>query len=131
MMTKHLAIFTKTYADLIIKGHKTIESRFSKAKLVPFGVIHSGDLVYMKLSGEDMVGQFKVNKVISFDGLTPEDIEVIKREYGQEIAADESFWQGKKDAKYGTLIFIGELNQFITSPIRFSKSDRRGWVVLG
>ena len=47
-MKKHLAIFKGKAGDAILSGKKTIESRFSKVKNPPFGVIGSGDLVYIK-----------------------------------------------------------------------------------
>lgn len=129
-MRKHLAIFKGNGAEDILMGKKTIESRFSKARIAPFGVISVGDLVYIKPSGKEPIGQFRVQKVISLDGLTLEDLGSIKKTYGKGIAADESFWALKQDSKYGTLIFIGQTNRFLTSPVKFTKKDLRGWVVL-
>lgn len=130
-MQKHLAIFKGDGAEKILQGKKTIESRFSKAKISPFGVISSKDLVYIKPSGKDLIGQFEVKKVIFFDGLTPEDVLEIKNKYGKMINADESYWKGKSASKYATLIFIGDSTRFITSPVKIPKKDQRGWVVLG
>lgn len=128
---KHLSVFTGTLAEDILIGKKTIESRFSKSKIPPFGVISSEDLVYIKPSGKDIIGQFRVQKVYSYDGLTKQDILDLKNKFGKQIAADESFWKSKMDSKYATLIFIGQTTRFITSPITYSKKDMRGWVVLG
>lgn len=127
---KHLAIFSDGIGEKILKGEKTVESRFSKRKSLPFRQISTGDLVYIKPSGKDIIGQFKVRKVIFFDGLTEEDFNQIKRDYGEALAVDESYWSTKIHSKYGTLIWIGQTQQFLTSPIRFSKKDLRGWVVL-
>ncbi len=129
-MIKHLAIFKGEGADLILSGTKTVESRFSKKKSVPFLQISAGDLVYIKPSGKDIIGQFRVKKVIFYDGLGVEDIEEIREKYGSKLTVDESYWKGKENAKYGTLIFIGEVDPFITSPIKIPKKDLRGWVVL-
>lgn len=129
-MRKHLAIFTKGIGELILSGQKTLEIRLSQAKISPFGVISSHDLVYIKPSGQDPIGQFRVRKVIFYSGLDPEDILEIKRRFGKELAVEESYWQSRSSSRYGTLIFIGECNPFITSPIKFSKRDLRGWVVL-
>lgn len=127
---KHLAIFKGRGAEKILKGEKSIESRFSKSKIPPFGVISSGDLVYIKISGKDIIGQFRVKKVIFFDGLGLEDILDIKVRYGKALAVDESYWESTENAKFGTLIFIGDSARFITSPIKIPKKDQRGWVVL-
>lgn len=129
-MTRHLAIFKGNGAELILSGKKTIESRFSKRKDPPFALLACGDLVYIKPSGKDIIGQFKVKKVIFYDGLTWDDILDIKERFGKEIALDESYWGSKNNAKYGSLIFIGESSRFITSPIKIPKKDLRGWVVL-
>lgn len=129
-MVRHLAIFKGEVGEWILQGKKTIESRFSQKKIAPFGLISTRDLVYIKPSGKDIIGQFRVKKVIFYDGLSFEDIKVIKRDYGKVLAMDNSYWQRKKDSKYGTLIFIGESTRFITSPLKPSKKDLRGWVVL-
>lgn len=129
-MKKHLAIFKGDGGELILSGQKTVEPRFSKAKNPPFGAIGSGDLVYIKPSGKDIIGQFRVKKVIFYDGLTDNDLEEIKKTFGEGILQGIDYWEEKKGSKYGTLIFIGDSSRFITSPIRPSKKDLRGWVVL-
>lgn len=130
MGVKHLAIFKGDGAEKILSGSKTIESRFSRGKIAPYGAISAGDLVYIKKSGRDLIGQFKVKKVIFYDGLGVEDIGEIKEKFGKELAVDEGYWKGKENAKFGTLIFIGESSRFLTSPIKLKKKDLRGWAVL-
>ena len=127
---KHLAIFKGEGAELILSGKKTIESRFSQRRDPPFGAIGAGDLVYIKPSGQDIIGQFRVKKVIFFDGLTPDDVSDIKKQYGLQLVVDETYWTNKSNAKYGTMIFIGDSSRFITSPVKIPKKDKRGWVVL-
>lgn len=128
---KHLAIFKGEGAEKILNGKKTIESRFAKGKIAPYGVISRGDLVYIKTSGGDIIGQFRVQKVIFFDGLEPADIKEIKKSYGERLNLDSGYWKGKENCKVGTLIFIGDCIRFLTSPIKIPKKDLRGWVVLG
>ena len=127
---KHLAIFKGSGGELILTGAKTIESRFSKRKSPPFGTISTGDLVYIKPTGKEIIGQFRVQKVLFFDGLEDSDVEDIKKRYGKELAVEETYWKGKTGTKYGTLIFIGDSAKFITSPVKIPKKDLRGWVVL-
>lgn len=134
-MTKHLAIFTELAITQILTGQKTVETRFSQKRIVPFGVVSSGDTVFMKLSGHDICGQFKVKKVVSFENLDSNDWAVIKKSYGKELsigeeALDEKYFEARKFAKYGTVLFIDQVEQLITSPFTFKKKDRRGWVVL-
>src|SRR3989344_1254912 len=117
-MQKHLAIFKGNGGELILSGKKTVESRFSKRKSPPFNNISSGDLVYIKPTGKEIIGQFRVQKVIFFDGLEEKDVEEIKKRYGKGLAVDLNYWKGKSGVKYGTLIFIGDSARFITSPIK-------------
>ena len=129
-MQKHLGIFDLSLAGKILSGEKTIDARFSKSKIAPYGQISVGDLVYVKLSGKDIIGQFRVKKVYSFEGLGEEEIREIREKYGEEIQASEQFWGEKGDCRYGTLIFIEGVIPLITSPITLTKKDLRGWVVL-
>lgn len=129
-MKKHLAIVNKQTAEAILGGIKTIETRFSLHKIAPFGVISAGDLVYIKPSGEEIIGQFRVKKVFFFDGLDLSDLSYLRDLYGKEIVAEEEYWEKKKDSRYGTIIFIGDSERFITSPLKIKKSDQRGWMVL-
>lgn len=120
----------------ILSGRKTIETRFSKHKIAPFGQVNTGDLVYMKVPGGEVVGQFRIKKVFYFAGLTQNDVEKIFKEYGEQILRgdqklDLQYQSDKKDSNFGTLIFIEQSEQFITSPIKIKKSDQRGWMVLG
>ena len=134
-MKKHLAIFTLSVAEQILAGEKTIETRFSQHKVAPFGQVEVGDLVFIKPVGQDLAGQFWVEKVISFQGLNTDDWKLIKENYGQKLSLgskeeDEKFFKEKAEANFGTLIFIGRVERFLTSPIKIEKKDRRGWIVL-
>lgn len=129
-MKKHLAIFKGDGGEKILLGKKTIESRFSKRKNPPYGTISSGDIVYIKPSGQDPIGQFRVKKVIFYNGLEIGDFGAIREKYGKELAVDEAYWEAHKGARYGTLIFISQSSRFITAPIKIPKKDLRGWVVL-
>ncbi len=125
----------KATIEAILNGKKTIETRFSLHKIAPFGVISKEDLIYMKPPGEEVIGQFRVKKVFSFDGLTEQDIDDIFMKYGNQIGIgqieeDNKYHINKKQSKYGTLIFIGDSERFITSPIKIKKSDQRGWMVI-
>lgn len=135
-MKKHLAIMSSKMAEAVLLGKKTVESRFSLSKIPPFGQISKGDLVYIKLPGGEIVGQFRVEKAIFFDGLEPKDIDKIKDEYQSRLSSSDSeedrrYWKDKKKSHYASLIFISNSERFITSPLKIKKKDQRGWMVLG
>lgn len=134
-MKKHLAILHSLAIAAILAGKKTVETRFSQHRIAPYGVISAGDLVYMKPPGEEIVGQFRVKKVISYDGLESNDVEQIFKQFGKLMSAGDSqfdaeYQEKKQSSKFATIIFIAESDQFITSPFKVKKSDLRGWVVL-
>ncbi|MBI4039393.1 hypothetical protein HY388_01035 [Candidatus Daviesbacteria bacterium] len=127
---RHLAIFTGDTIDKILSGQKTIESRFSRQKIAPFGQVAKGDLILMKQSGGKLRGQFLVDKTIFFDHPSTQDVQLIKNKYAQEIAVDEKFWLRHEGACYITLIFITHPTAFLVEPFKIPKKDLRGWVVL-
>jgi len=53
----------------------------------------------------------------------------IKKDYNKWIKADKFFWLEKREAKYGTLIFLSRVQPCLL-PMKFYKSDRWPWVVL-
>lgn len=128
-MAKHLAVFDASSAKLIFSGKKTVEGRFSKIKISPFLSVSSGDAVYVKVSGEAIVGQFIVDRVIYFDHPTLEEISEIKKKYAKQMAMREDFWLSHEKITYITLMFIRSVNRFLIAP-EVAKKDLRGWVVL-
>jgi len=134
-MRKHVAVISRPVIKLIFQGKKVIESRFSQKRIPPFGQVQIGDLIYIKPPGEDIVGQFKVAQVISHEGLGKLEWNLIKQNYGERLSlgtkvADKEYFKSHEKAQYATLIFIDRVEQFITSPIRLTKRDLRGWIVL-
>lgn len=134
-MKKHLAIFTRNAIKAIVSGQKTVETRFSKKKIAPFGMINSGDIVYMKPPGEELAGQFVATKIISIEGLDSKDWEWIKQEFGNKIsfgsvAEMKNYFKEHEASKYVSIIAISKVEQFITSPIKIIKRDLRGWLVI-
>ncbi len=135
-MKKHLAIYTSTVVDAIFSGKKTIESRFSKNKIAPYTQVSSGDMVYIKEPGEDIIGQFIVKKILFIEGFSKTDFDEVIKNYWAEIGwgnkkEEEKFLKEKREeSRYITLMWIDQVERFITPPVRIRKSDNRGWVVL-
>ena len=129
MAARHLAILDKEAAEAIFDGRKKIEGRFSQIKIAPFGKVSASDLVLMKLPGEKIVGQFLVDKVVSFDHPSTQDIDEIKKKYAKALALPNAFWLDHEKINYITLMFIKTVTKFIIEP-QVKKKDLRGWVVL-
>lgn len=125
----HLALMVEPYLSLILSGKKTIESRFSTKKIIPFNAISDGDIVVLKKSGGDIVAIFEVEKVIFKQIENKDDIEEIKEKYGNELCLEEKFWFEKKEANYVTLIKISHLQSI--SPVIIKKANRQSWLTYG
>lgn len=126
---RHLAIFTPESVKLIFSGKKKIDGRFSKIKIPPYGKVSVGDVVLMKVSGEDIVGQFTVDKVFCFDHPNADDLEMITKRYGRLMAIPDIFWNSHEKVNFVTLMFIGQVTKFLVAP-EVTKHDLRPWMVL-
>lgn len=122
----HIAIMVEPYLSRILKGEKTMESRFSKKKISPWNHIAPGDIVILKKSGGEFVAVFEAAQVIFQE--VNHDIQHIQLQYGRELCIDDDFWQSKQDCKYATLIAISHL--FAFCPFSLSFPNRRSWIDL-
>ncbi len=128
-MAKHLAVFDSEAAKAIFDGKKKIEGRFSQIRIVPFLAVAVGDTVYIKISGEQIVGQFIVDRVFYFDHPRHEELEDIKKKYGKMLSLSETFWKRREKVNYVTLMFIRSVSKLLIAP-EIPKRDLRSWVVL-
>lgn len=125
----HLAILVEPYLEFILNGSKTVESRFSRSRIAPFGVVNSGDVVLLKGSAAKMVSGICVVRKVWFYRLNSDNLQLIKGDFGTALRADgSSFWEERKAARFATLMRIAEVYRL--PPIEVPKRDRRGWVVL-
>lgn len=129
-MTRHLAIFNPEAVKLIFKGTKKIEGRFSQIKIPPFSHVSAGDTVLIKVSGENIVGQFTVDRVLFFDHPRPDELAQLIKKYSQQMALPPHFFLEHEKVNYVTLMFIKTVTKFLIPP-QIPKKDLRGWVVLG
>lgn len=108
----HVAIMKKSWGltSKILSGQKKIESRWYKSKRAPWGKIVKGDTVYFKDSGEPVSVKARVEKVLSFSGLTPQKVKQILDKFGDADGIEKDklgeFFALFKDKKYCLLIFL-------------------------
>lgn len=126
MKKKHLAIVSSKLMAAIFEGLVTIDARFSKNRTVPYGQISAGDTVYLKQAGEDITGQYIVKKIISFENPQLQDWQTIAL-YFPNI---EKFQKVDRSHKFVSLIFMTQVERFITSPIKITKKDNKTWMVI-
>ncbi|MBU4338342.1 ASCH domain-containing protein [Patescibacteria group bacterium] len=128
---KHLAIFTGPFLDLILEGKKTIESRFSKVRCAPYGVVKEGDIVLIKKAGGLVLGEFTVLRVETFNNLNETSLREMAKKYGKDLCADadKDFWEGRRDSHYATFLYVSKPIRY-EKPFSYPKRDKRGWVVI-
>lgn len=123
----HLGIFSEPYLSYMLQGKKTIESRFSKNKVLPYNNIKKDDIVIVKKSSGNVMAYFEVKDVIFFD-LNETFIDDIKAEYNDALCVSEEFWELKKNSNYATLIIIDNL--VILKPFSINKKGMQTWIKL-
>lgn len=86
-MSDHIAIMNKSWKLIpkILSGQKTIESRWHQTRRVPWNAITVGDRVYFKNSGEKIIAQALVSKVLQFEIKNINDAKKIVSKYGKEM----------------------------------------------
>ena len=62
----HLGVFSEPCLSYMLEGKKTIESRFSKNKILPYEKIKEDDIVIVKASGGNVVAYFTIKKIMFF-----------------------------------------------------------------
>ena len=128
MNNHHLAILKKPYLDAILDGRKTIESRFTRTRRVPFGQISVGDKVFLKQSSGPICAEATVTAIEQFDNLTPEQITQIKKKYNHLIKGSNEYWHSKENCRFGVLVWLKDVKPI--EPIQINKKDWRAWVLL-
>jgi hypothetical protein len=124
----HLAVLLEPYLKYILEGRKTVESRFSERRIAPYGDVHRHDVILLKRSGGPILGLCQVSNIWYYQ-LDPESWREIRAEFSQMLCAENpEFWSQRRGAEFATLMSLR--NVLKIQPIKYSKNDRRGWVVL-
>jgi hypothetical protein len=123
----HLAVLIEPFLGYILQGKKTVESRFSRHRIAPYQRIERSDVVLLKATAGPVVGCFTAAwvKCLELDEGTLADV---RARYSEAICADDDFWQTRSERRYVTL--LGVQDPRALPPVKVSKSDRRGWIVL-
>jgi len=123
----HLGVFTEPYLTYMLEGKKTIESRFSKNKIMPYNQISKDDIVIVKKSSGNIVAYFTIKGVLFFN-LNETSIDGIKTKYNKQLCVNECFWISKSNSNYATLIIINEIVKL--KPFHIDKKGMQTWIKL-
>ena len=123
----------RSYAAMILAGVKSEESRFSKARRVPFGLVEPGDRLYFKAVSGPVVATCLAEGVESHEGLAPERVLALGREHAARLCAAEGYFIAKQNARYATLVRLGPVEPVDRGPPTdrvLHGSVRDAWRVL-
>ncbi len=113
----HIAIMRSSWmlTSKILANTKKIESRWYLHKYAPWGRIAAGDIIYFKDSGAPVKLKANVNKVLTFENLTPEKVQELLNTYGKEDGIEEKdipvFYERFKNKKYCLLIYLTDVRE--------------------
>ena len=123
----HLAVFIEPFLSDVLSGRKSLESRFSRFRIPPFGGICSGDVMLIKQASGPICGVALAQRTWCFD-LSALPIETLRERFAIGIRASDRFWDDNRNAMFATIIQLAEPIEF--APLSCRKRDRRGWVTL-
>ncbi|CRL34772.1 MazG-like family protein [Agathobacter rectalis] len=124
----HVAVMVEPYITKIMKGEKTIESRFSQNKIVPWGRVFPGDIIIIKRSGGSFESVFEAGEIISKELKSSREVEQIKNDFNDRLCIEDDWWEKKLKSRYVTLIPIIHLLRFDPFVIKFK--NRQAWLEL-
>jgi len=122
----HIAIMKKEWGLLekILRGEKTVESRWYQAKRVPWGRIKPGDNIYFKNSGEPVSIKARVKKVRQFADLTKEKANQLLSQYAEaDLGVSEIMPEIKehvRDKRYAIFVFFDKVERI--KPFQINKA---------
>jgi len=124
----HLSILANIYLEMILSHNKTIESRFSVQRRMPYERVAPGDVLLLKQTGGPIRGIAYVENVW-FYRIENDTLAIIKKKFGKEMQIQsEDFWKKCETSTYATLMKLSHVKKI--APIAFPKRDRNAWAIL-
>jgi ASC-1-like (ASCH) protein len=106
---EHLAVLKEPYLNAVITGAKTVECRLSRISSPPFHAVSVGDVIWFKMSRGPVMARAFAEIVEYYDHLTPAKIKKIRSLHQREISGSDEFWDCRLDCRYGSLIWIKDV----------------------
>jgi len=128
-MPIHVAILKKQYANLILSGQKTIESRLTVRPIAPFNTINPGERIFFKVSSGPFVATAVAEKVVCHENLTPALIRQLQVKCNKHIRGPAEYWNKKANCKYATIIHLRDVCPTPMGP-PFPPSHGPAWFVF-
>lgn len=126
----HVAIVLPAYLEAILSGRKTVESRLSRMRCPPFGLIGPGDVVWFRARGGGYGARAVAARVEHHENLTPAGVARLRDRHAEAVAADDAYWHAKASARYATFIYLSCVEAATQGP-RTPPAWGRGWLLAG
>lgn len=131
-MKSHVAILRREYADLLLAGTKTIESRLSRVRGPAFGKVFTGDSVFIKQSSGPFIARATVSEVLHRLIQSPQELDDIRTQFDHAIIGTDEYWRSKIGSRYCSLIWLADFTTQFTPP-HYRRwrgfSPRAAWIV--
>lgn len=124
----HLAVLTSPYLEKVIDGTKTIESRFTRSRVLPFQQVYTNDVLFLKKTAGPIQAIAIVASAECFGPLQPGEATNIMDKYQEGLQLGEEFKNSKQESRYATLITLEKVQPI--KWLQLKKKDRRPWVII-
>ena len=118
--------------ELILKGDKTVETRFFKGSGEPavFNNINIDDTLYLKLKGGYTVAKANVTKVELLKDLTPDRITEVLTSHKDEILPTDRMLEGDIYSDFAMLVWFDNLQEIRPFRLKDGVETSNGWIML-
>lgn len=127
-MVYHLAVVDRTTLSDILSGRKSIESRLSLIRCLPYRRISEGDTIYFKLSGGTVQATARAARVFFEEHLSPERVRTLAVQYADVLRWQPGWLERKLNSRYCTFIWLENVQAIV--PVRYVQPGRAGWLLL-
>ena len=124
----HLVVLRPGYLRLICAGRKRMECRVSRWRIVPYGCVHPGDVLWLKRCSGPISAVTVARRVLQFEGGISRIAQWLQTRHANDLQAEPDFWRHCRTARFGVVLWLGPV--LACQPFNYPKRDRRGWMVL-
>jgi len=118
--------------ESILKGEKTVETRFYKGVVEPlvFENVKPDDTLYLKLKGGYTVAKAHVLRVECLKDLTPEKVKELLELHKEEIQPTERMMEGDIYSNYAILVWFDNLQEIKPFRLKDGVETFNGWIMM-
>lgn len=126
----HVAILRRPFAEKVLSGEKTVETRLMRVRRVPWTGCAVGDTVFIKVSGGPVVARASVGGVTRYHIPWDASLAELEERYRASGCIPPGYWDGKTGVKYAVMIELGGVTALNTGPVfEVKPGDRSAWRV--